>query len=241
MNQPLRILDTGTRPLTTIPDGVDVRHQPALVRQPLPVDDADLGLLDDCRCHVLFFSRFAVRCVADRLDEPDPRHRIWAVGPKTASVVESQLGRSADVPDDHQFTALRAALLDCGDPRPVVAFGLAGTDRDLGPVAGTWAVETRTVDVYESNPAPADRLQTAFEEHNPHWLTTTSSKGARSVVEALRRTRLAELQADGQLRIAAIGPSTAATIQQLGLEADLVPDNPDREGLIDAIYARELE
>lgn len=241
MSQPLRIFDTGTRPLTAVPDGVDVCHQPALVREPLPVDDADVELLDDNRCHVLFYSRFAVRCVADRLDELDSRHRIWAVGPKTASVVESTLNRSAEVPEEHQFTGLRAALLDCGDPRPVLAFGLRGTDRDLGPVAGTWEFETRTVDVYESNPAPPGQLQTTFEEHDPHWLTVTSSKGARSVVEALQRDRLAELQTDQQLRIAAIGPSTASTIRQLGLDVDLVPDEPDREGLVAAIAARQLE
>lgn len=235
MDQPVRILDTGTRPAASLPDGVDVRHQPALIREPLDVSLSDVALLEDGPCHVLFYSRFAVRCVADRGVELDGDHRLWTVGPRTGALVEKHFEVRPDVPEDHHFRALRRCLLESGDRRPIVAFGLRGTDRDLSPVAQAWDVETETIDVYESRPAPPDRLRRAFEDHEPDWLTTTSSRGVRSVVEALGDDRLARLQADGGLRIAAIGPSTAETLAEFGLNADAVPDNPGREELIEVI------
>ena len=228
MSHRIRILDTGTTAADANPDAATVYHQPALVRRTLPFDLP--AVLDDRPCHVVFYSRFAVRTVAYRLKDSE-QHRLWAVGPKTAAVVEQLVGRTAEFADEHHFQALRDALADCGDPRPVIAFGLKDTNRDLSPVTDGWNSSFHPVDVYESTPAPAGELRRVFNDIQPHWIALTSSRGARAVADAVDIDRLTDVN------IAAIGDSTAATISELGLTTDLVPDNPDRNQLIEAIAA----
>lgn len=240
MSESIRILDTGTRPADARVDGVVIRHQPALVRQPLDFSAADLTELTETDCHVVFYSRFAVDCVAHRLSGFDD-HRLWAVGPKTAALIAEKLDAHAEFPDEHHFSALRRRIADCGDPRPIVAFGLRGQLRDLSEIADDWNTTFRSIDVYESKPAPADEMQIAFDEFQPDWLTVTSSRGAEAIAEALGNRRLAALHADGELSFAAIGPSTAKTLDELGLSADVVPEHPDRNRLVKTIGALESD
>ena len=225
---PIRVLDTGTSPPDEIPEGVEVRHQPALVRRALPIDRDDLEALLDDPHHVVFYSRFAAQIIVD-LDLPLQSHRLWAVGKKTAKQLKSQLASAVDVPTDENFEGLRAALSACGDPRPIVAFSLQDQTRDLSPVARNWSVDFTDFPVYESAPADRRDLAGAFDAHRPHWVTLTSSRGAHSVVDAIDTDRLRHT------RIAAIGPSTAHTATELGILPNLVPDTPDRTGLLQAI------
>ncbi len=230
----LRILDTGTRPATPPADTVEVRHHPALVRRPVAVDSERWCAILDRPAHIVFYSRFAVRCMADELADLDA-HRLWAVGPKTADRIGDTWGLDAEYPDDHHFSGLRDALGQCADPRPIVAFGLRGKPRDLGAIADDWATQWASIDVYESVANEPRSLREAFDEFQPHWLAVTSSRGARAIADGVGHQRLATRQSNGELRVAAIGPSTARTLNELELDADAIPDEPDRDAMLRAI------
>jgi uroporphyrinogen III methyltransferase/synthase len=58
------------------------------------------------------------------------------------------------------------------------------------------------------------------------WVVVTSANGARE----LARRRSGTLG-----RVAAIGPGTAASLREHGIEPDLVPQVPTQEGLVDAL------
>ena len=231
-----RIFDTGIRPAHTDAPGVELRHAPALLRRPLEFDARQARRLLRERCHIVFYSRFAVGVVVDRdiIDEP-ACHRYWAVGQKTADVLRERLDVDVDVPPREHFDDLRRMLSGCGEPLPIVAFGLLGTHRDLSDPARHWSVDFTTIAVYESAPRRADELRRSFDAFRPHWLTVTSSRGAEAVADAIGIDRLRDLQTSGALEIAAIGPSTAKTLEQLGLSADLVPEIPDRDALVTEI------
>ena len=235
-DSPLRILDTGTRRPASVPSGIDLRHQPALVRRPLTLEPASLPEVLDRSCHIVFYSQFAVSTVADAdiVSEPE-RHRFWAVGEQTKNLIAQRFGVDVDFGDTQEFESLRDKIAACDEPLPIVAFGLRGRSRDLTPVAAKWAVEVREIPVYESTAAKPSDLAHAFDEHRPHWLTVTSSRGVESVVEAIGAQRLGEKQSAGSLHIAAIGPSTAQTLRKFDLQADLVPKTPDRALLLKAI------
>ncbi|HET6952788.1 MAG TPA: uroporphyrinogen-III C-methyltransferase [Acidimicrobiales bacterium] len=65
------------------------------------------------------------------------------------------------------------------------------------------------------------------------WLVLTSPNGARRVLEALDRAGL-DARALGGVRLAAIGPGTAAALAEARLRADLVPERFVAESLLDA-------
>ena len=230
----LRILDTGTRAATPPSEIVEVRHQPALVRRRLPVDADQLSVTLSTPAHIVFYSRFAVQCMADRITDVDD-HRLWAVGPKTAARVGEAWGVDAEFPDEHHFSGLRAQLEQCDDRRRIVAFGLRGKPRDLGDIADDWNTAFHSIDVYSSEPAPGDELRTAFDDFRPHWIAVTSSRGAQAIADGVGRSRLAALQSEDKLRVAAIGPSTAQTLTGLEIRPDLICDDPDRDAMLEAI------
>ncbi len=234
----IRILDTGTRPPDDPPDIVDLRHAPALVRRPLPIDDDQVAAVLAEPAHIIFYSRFSTRVVADDDVIPTPaRHKYWTVGDRTAALAARCFDTSPRVPDDESFDGLRRFLATDADPRPIVAFGLRGRHRDLSEVATKLGVEFTVVDVYQSTPADPELLANAFKEHRPHWLTVTSSRGAKSVADGIGIRRLRSQLDGGELSIVAIGPSTAQTVAELGLDTELVADHPSRNAMIDAIIA----
>ena len=92
-------------------------------------------------------------------------------------------------------------------------------------------IEVQELDTYEALDAALGRM-TDFD-----WLVFTSANG----MEAVRR-RLATLGLDVRdlkgPRIAAIGPGTAAPLEQLGVRVDLVPERFIAESLAEALIAQ---
>ncbi len=234
--EPIRILDTGTRRCETIPDGVELRHEPALLREALDVDAAAVGRRLRQPHHLVFYSHFAVATVASRslISEPE-RHRFWAVGQRTAQALADRYGITPSFPDDQCFQGLIESLSERAEPLPLLAFGLKGQLRDLSPLARRWDVAFTSIPVYASVAAEGSTLRRAFDEVRPHWLALTSARGAQSVADAVGREKLHRLQSSEELRIAAIGLSTAARVEELGLRADLIPPSPDRSKMLFAI------
>jgi uroporphyrinogen III methyltransferase/synthase len=68
-----------------------------------------------------------------------------------------------------------------------------------------------------------------------HWLVFTSANGVQALIGRLRKVGK-DLRALGQVRLAAIGPKTAAALRHYYLEPDLIPGQFQSENL-----ARELK
>lgn len=78
----------------------------------------------------------------------------------------------------------------------------------------------------------SDRLTARLRTGEVDWLTFTASSTARNFV------RLAGRKPD-RARIAAIGPVTAGTLEDLGLEVDVVAEEYTIPGLVDALVKAE--
>lgn len=70
------------------------------------------------------------------------------------------------------------------------------------------------------------------------WVVFTSSNGVRHFFEAFF-ARFRDIRALGMVRIAAVGPATAAAIREFRLEVEVMPDNHVAEALADALIAQQ--
>jgi len=66
------------------------------------------------------------------------------------------------------------------------------------------------------------------------WVIFTSANGVRSFVGRLREKK-GDLGALHGVRVATIGPATAATLEEAGLRPDLVPDEYRAEAILEAL------
>ncbi len=237
-SQTIRVLDTGTTAPPQIPEGIELRHQPALTRRPLDIDEDALRELLTERRHVVFYSQFSAQIALD-LGLALEKHRLWAVGEKTAHRLSHHIGVDVQAPADQHFTGLKKALAACGEPLSIIALAIRGTHRDLEPIADDWGVDFTAIPVYQSSPTDPQIVARTYDEFDAHWMTLTSSRGARSVADALGTHRLRSLKSTGIPKIAAIGPSTAEAATQLGISPTLIAPAPDRTRLLDTIAARE--
>jgi uroporphyrinogen III methyltransferase/synthase len=86
---------------------------------------------------------------------------------------------------------------------------------------------------YVAAPSPArDAALARLADHT--WIAFTSANAVRFTWEHLRATGR-DARAFGACRIAAVGPATAAALDAIGLNADLVPDQHDADGLAAAL------
>ena len=226
------VLYTGTTPPQEPPPGLHVVHAPALVRQALPFPTPTVEDLLQTPSHLLFYSQFAAELFLDHaahclLDV----HHFWAVGARTGALLEDHTGIGAHVPGDQSFQGLLRALEERATPAPLISFSLQGILRDFSPLAAQWGVAFHDIPIYESAPAPPEALRDAFDELMPRWVAITSARGVDSLVDALGTEHLQTCH------LAAIGPSTAARCDELGLPAQVVCETPDRRRLLDLIAA----
>lgn len=75
---------------------------------------------------------------------------------------------------------------------------------------------------------------------NYDWLMFTSPNGVRGFWRALWESG-GDARSLGRSRLAAIGPGTAATLQEYGLRADVVPARSLAEGLLEALESCPME
>jgi uroporphyrinogen III methyltransferase/synthase len=93
------------------------------------------------------------------------------------------------------------------------------------------AVEVRD----PSDWAPVDAALAALARYQ--WLVFTSSNGVHALIRRLRQTGR-DLRALGSVRLAVIGPSTAAALRGYHLEADFVPATYNSEALAAGLVER---
>ena len=86
------------------------------------------------------------------------------------------------------------------------------------------------------DPAPLRAALQGLEKFD--WVLFTSPNGVRTFFEALAPGDARRL---GRARLAAIGPGTAQSLRQHGLQADLVPARSVAEGLLEALQVEPME
>jgi uroporphyrinogen III methyltransferase/synthase len=107
--------------------------------------------------------------------------------------------------------------------------------RDLEAL-GAEVVLAPTVEILPLNdPTPLDKAIDGLTRFD--WLVFTSANGVRHFVDRLPARGL-DLRALGHMRLAAIGPATAAALEALRLRADLLPDSYRSEALAESLAAR---
>ena len=211
---------------------------PAVVIEPL----ADLSLLDAALGRlgayqwVVFTSANAVEVALDRVREGVDAFadvRVCAIGPGTAAAMEARGLHAAYVPDRYVAEGLLDGLtarLTSGDrvllPR---AEGARGVLVEGLRAAGAVVEE---VSIYRAVPPPdlAARARCALES-GVDAVTFTSSSTVRHLVAALDGGAAA---LDGVV-VACIGPVTAATAGEAGLQVDVVAREYAAPGLVTAL------
>lgn len=100
---------------------------------------------------------------------------------------------------------------------------------------GATVIEVPTIAIVAASDG-GEALRRAIEQVGDYdWVVVTSPNGARRVVEAAGDPdRLS-------VRVAAVGPGTAATLAELGVSTDLVPERFVAEGLLEAFPAVDGE
>ncbi|MEX0886115.1 MAG: uroporphyrinogen-III C-methyltransferase [Phycisphaeraceae bacterium] len=209
------------------------------------MDAAVRRLADATYDWLVLTSGHAVAALAERLDAAglDARAlggvRIAAVGAAPAEALRQRVGVRADLVPDRQLGAvLGQALVDRGEvagkrfllPRA----GLAG--RDLPTILTDAGGEVEEVAAYETRQAaalPEDAIS-ALEAGRVDWVTFTSSSTARHFTDLLGERREPLMRG---VRTASIGPTTSATMRELGLSVDVEvqPPDPDEVGVAGAV------
>jgi hydroxymethylbilane synthase len=162
---------------------------------------------------------------------------VAAVGEKTAQALQAR-GVPVDfVPVDYVAEAIAAGLGDLRGQH--VLLPVAALSRETLPdlLAGQGAQVTR-LDIYETLPPRLDAAQLAPLADGVDVITFTSSSTVENLVTAVAQVEngrfLPYLHA---ATIACIGPQTAVTARDLGLQVDLVAAEHTMEGLVEALLA----
>lgn len=84
-----------------------------------------------------------------------------------------------------------------------------------------------------------DDALASVERRDFDWILFSSSNGVRFFLELVDANRRARFFADAQVSVAAVGPGTAAALNEFGVSVDLVPKEFNAEGLVAALLDAE--
>ncbi|MCR8644175.1 uroporphyrinogen-III C-methyltransferase [Paenibacillus sp. N1-5-1-14] len=165
--------------------------------------------------------------------------KIAAVGPKTAEAL-SERGIVVDIyPEKFQAEDLLEAVrthLKQGDkvliPTNRLARGFLTEELSL------LGIEVSKVEAYENIPCTedSDEVVRLLEERAIGVVTFTSSSTVRNLFEALAASGVKEpIELLAGVRVACIGPKTAETAREFGLDVSILAEEATIQGLIDAL------
>ena len=212
--------------------GARVIHAPTIVIEP-PASweplDAALGALDSFTW-VVFTSVNGVAMVDRRLGARGlawpavARKRVAAIGPATADALAEHGVRVEVVPDEYRAETLVERLRPRLGPGDRLLLPRAKETRDVLVVElRRLGVEVVEVPVYQTRRVEdgATRLREALASGAVDAVTFTSSSTARNFAEQFTEEERRAWR--GRVVVASIGPITAATAAEYGLETDVMP------------------
>ena len=159
--------------------------------------------------------------------------RICTIGPATAAAIESRGIRVDLLPDEyisegvirafagHRIAGMKILLPRAADAREVIEAGLA----KMGAEVDTIAVY-RTV----SSGRKKEELEALMNEGKVDVITFTSSSTVKNFVEIMGGNALPE-----RIRIACIGPVTAASARDAGMNVDIFQERYTIPALVETI------
>ncbi len=214
----------------------------APIEDPAPLDAAiaQLGAYD----WLVFTSVNGVRAFAMRLEATGHAWterglaRIAAIGPATASALEREGVAVALTPDEYIAEGIldglglvagqRILLARADIARRALAEGLRLRGAEVDEVAAY-----RTI----AEPVAPELIQRALLDERVDAITFTSSSTAQGLLQGLAAMGRDPHEALRGVALAAIGPITAATLRENGLEPALVAEEYTMPGLATALAA----
>lgn len=184
-----------------------------------------------------------VRRVLDALEEAGRRPaeafegvRVAAIGPSTADALREAGVAVEVVPEEYRAEGLLEALSEAARLDGArVLLARAREARELLPrelrEAGARVDEVTAYRTAVANP-DAGELAARLRAGEIDWLTFTASSTVRNFVRLVGRD-------PGSARVAAIGPITADTAEELGLPPDTVAEEYTIPGLVRALVEAE--
>jgi uroporphyrinogen-III synthase/uroporphyrinogen III methyltransferase/synthase len=225
--------------------GAAVRELPAISfappADPRPLDAALHGLAGFE--WVLFASATAVDRVLDRLlelglpAEALAGRSLAAVGPATAARLRSRLREPELVPADATGELLARELAPAVRGRRVLVPRPAEGRPELVEGLEAAGASVSAVEAYRTVPAAPERLACLggwIRGREVAAVAFASPSAVRAVADALG----ADLEVLGDVLLAAIGPTTAQALQDLGLTPGAVAERHTGRDLAEAIAAR---
>jgi len=164
--------------------------------------------------------------------------RAAAIGPATATALESCGVRADVVPEEYRAEGLVERLRELVRPGDAVLLPRAAQTRDvLATELARLGAQVSEVPVYRTRPVTeaAAGLRAALERGEVDVVTFTSSSTAQSFAALFTDEERARLLAG--VTIASIGPITAATAASVGLATRVMPDEYTIPALARAIVA----
>ena len=165
--------------------------------------------------------------------------KLATVGPKTAEALLDRGLLAESIPDEFQAESLLTTMLQQMQPGARVLLPRADIARETLPSAlrqhGMLVTE---IDVYKTvlTDEYGESLLQALRSHSVHIVTFTSSSTVRNLFEILQRMGVeAPLQLLEGVKVACIGPVTAATAVEYGLNIDILANEATVESLVDAL------
>jgi uroporphyrinogen-III synthase len=226
--------------------GARVTPLPAIAIQPVEdstrLDQAtrELGGYD----WIVLTSANGVRAVAERLGalglgwESRRRARIAVIGPATAAALAA-LGVSADaMPAQFIAEAIVEVLGNVAGQR-ILLLRADIARADLADELRVRGADVDEVSAYRTVPIALDErvLQALLEGDRPDAITFTSSSTVRGLAQSLLEHGHAVHDALQGIALAAIGPITAGTLREYGLEPAVIASEYTSAGLAGALVA----
>lgn len=226
----------------TAPTNTALTHIPMLESRPIEFDRAHVQNLLQKPAAIVFYSQIAVRYMLDQglFTHIDLSNKtFWAVGKKTAQLIEQELHVSVHVPPDENYEGLKIAFETAPLPPTLLALSLQGVHRDFSDVCTRRGIAFEDVSVYETSAIGADLLAKTLQNSIFDWIVFTSPRGVQIFFEHLKSFQNNALKDTDSLlkawHMAAIGPSTQKAIENAGYTAHLTVDAPDRNLIVSAI------
>jgi uroporphyrinogen III methyltransferase/synthase len=210
---------------------------------PLRWDELDAALRQVETYHwIIFTSPNGVRAFFERLEalQMDIRClkgiRLATIGPATAAALQGWRLRSDLIPEKFQAEYVLEALAGLGVASQRILIPRAETARELLPeglrrlgAQVTVAAAYRTLPEETEKPLLLGRLRAGSVD----CLTFTSSSTVLNFLALFERTEILSLLKP--VTVAAIGPVTAQTARENGLEVRVVPESYTIPGLVEAL------
>ena len=215
--------------------GADPVADPMLAVEPTGATPVAGESLD--AAYVVFTSKTGVELAADVGWTPGEAALV-AIGPSTAAAAR-EVGWSVDiVPKEYTSAGLVATLRDSVDGEVIeVARSDHGSDVLLDGLRDAGARVTETVLYRLSRPDDAGKSASLAAAGELDALAFTSSLTVEHFLEAAadRGVREAALDGTNAAVVGAIGPPTAVTADELGIDVDVIPEDADFESLAEAV------